>query len=107
MLLGCQFVPCFLCVSGSLVMLGPVCLLCAMLGSLVVSDSFSIPWTVARLLCPWNFPGKNTGVGLPFSSPGDLPDPGIEPASLMSPALAGGFFTTRATWDDHESCGGE
>ena len=32
--------------------------------------------------------------GLPFSTPGDLPDPGIEPLSLMSPALAGGFFTT-------------
>ena len=31
--------------------------------------------------------------------PGDLPNPGIEPASLMSPALAGGFFTTSATWE--------
>ena len=30
----------------------------------------------------------------PFSSPGDLPDPGIEPLSLASPALTGGFFTT-------------
>ena len=30
---------------------------------------------------------------LPFPSPGDLPDPETEPASLMSPALAGGFFT--------------
>ena len=30
--------------------------------------------------------------GLPFSSPGDLPNPGIEPASLVSPALAGRFF---------------
>ena len=29
-----------------------------------------------------------------ISSPGDLPDPGIEPMSLASPALAGGFFTT-------------
>ena len=29
----------------------------------------------------------------------DLPNPGIEPTSLMSPALAGGFFTTRATWE--------
>ena len=29
---------------------------------------------------------------------GDLPDPGIETASLMSPALAGGFFTPSATW---------
>ena len=32
--------------------------------------------------------------GLPFPSPGDLPDPGIEPGSSVSPALAGGFFTT-------------
>ena len=31
--------------------------------------------------------------------PGDLPDPGIEPISLMSPALAGGFFTTSTTWE--------
>ena len=29
----------------------------------------------------------------------DLPDPGIEPPSLMSPVLAGGFFTTSATWE--------
>ena len=34
---------------------------------------------------------------LPFPPPGDLPNPGIEPASLMFPALAGGFFTTRAS----------
>ena len=32
--------------------------------------------------------------GLPYSPPGDLPHPGTEPTSLMSPALAGGFFTT-------------
>jgi len=31
---------------------------------------------------------------LPFLSPGDLPDPRIEPASPVSPTLAGGFFTT-------------
>ena len=31
---------------------------------------------------------------MPFPPPGDLHDPGIEPASLASPALAGGFFTT-------------
>ena len=35
--------------------------------------------------------------GLPFPPAGDLPDPGTEPASLTSPALAGGFFTTTAT----------
>ena len=32
--------------------------------------------------------------GLPFPFPGDLPDPGIEPTPPVSPALAGGFFTT-------------
>ena len=37
--------------------------------------------------------------GLPFPSPGNLPNPGIEPMSLMSPALAGGFFTASATWE--------
>ena len=31
--------------------------------------------------------------------PGDLPDPGIKPTPLKSPALAGGFFTTSATWE--------
>ena len=35
---------------------------------------------------------------LPFPPPGDLPDPGIAPASSASLALAGGFFTTNATW---------
>ena len=35
--------------------------------------------------------------GLPYPHPKDLPDPGIEPMSLMSPALAGRFFTTSAT----------
>ena len=37
--------------------------------------------------------------GLPWTPPGDLPDPGIEPASLTSPALAGVFFTTSTTWE--------
>ena len=37
--------------------------------------------------------------GLLCPLPGDLPDPGIKPVSLMSPALAGGFFTTSATWE--------
>ena len=34
-----------------------------------------------RLLCPWDYPDKNTGVGSLFPSPGDLPKPGIEPRS--------------------------
>ena len=36
---------------------------------------------------------------LPYPHPGDLPGPGIKPASLTSPALAGRFFTTSATWE--------
>ena len=43
------------------------------------------PRTVAcQALCPWDFPGKNTGVGGHFPSPGDLPNPGFKPGS---PAL--------------------
>ena len=37
--------------------------------------------------------------GLPFPTPGDLSDPGIQPLSLASPASAGRFFTTSATWE--------
>ena len=36
---------------------------------------------------------------LPCPPPGDLPDPGIEPVSLMSPVLAGRFFITSAIWE--------
>ena len=39
--------------------------------------------------------------GLPFPSPGDRPDPGIESMSLMPPVLAGGPFTTGTTWEGH------
>ena len=43
------------------------------------------PMQPARLLCPWDFPSKNTGAERAvFPSPGDLPNPGIEP---RSPAL--------------------
>ena len=45
----------------------------------------------ARLLCPFDSPGKNTGVGCHCLLPGHLPDPGIEPTS---PALVGGSFST-------------
>ena len=37
--------------------------------------------------------------GLPFHSPGDLPDPGIETLSLMFPALADRCFTTSTIWE--------
>ena len=37
--------------------------------------------------------------GLPFPTPGNLLHPGIEPGSPASPALAGGLFTTSASWE--------
>ena len=49
------------------------------------------------------FSGKNTGVDCYFPPSGDLPDPEIEPISLTPPALAGGFFTTSATWEAQKS----
>ena len=45
------------------------------------------------------FSGQEYWHGLPFPPAGDLPDAGIEPVSLMSPAFAGRFFTTSATWE--------
>ena len=50
--------------------------------ALVVPDSLQEYWSV-----------------LPCPPPADLPDPGIEPASITSPELAGEFFTTSATWE--------
>ena len=53
---------------------------------------FATPWTVAHQApLSMGFSRQEYRSGLLFLSPGDLPDPGIEP---MSPALAGGFFTT-------------
>ena len=47
-----------------------------------------------RLLCPWDSPGKNTGVGCHSLPQGNLPDPGIGPKSPASPSSAGEFFPT-------------
>ena len=123
------------------------------------SSSSSRLWPT-RLLCPWNSPGKNTGMGshallqgiflmegsnpgllycrqilyclshqgspilcnvacqlppfmrlsrqeywsgFPCLPPVDLLDPEIEPVSLRSPALAGGFFTTSTSWEAHSA----
>ena len=45
------------------------------------------------------FSGQEYWSGLPCPPPGDLPGPGIKPASLTSTALAGEFFTTSSTWE--------
>ena len=60
-------------------------------GRKVVSDSFVTPGTVARQApLSMKFSRQEYWNGLPFPSPGDVPDPGIEP---VSPGLAGRFFT--------------
>ena len=57
-------------------------------------------WTVApQATLSMEFSRQEFWRGLPCPPPGDLPDPEIELASLMSLALAGGFFTTSATWE--------
>ena len=66
-----------------------------MLSCSVVSDSMQTPWTVAcQASCVHRLSHTRIleWVAVSFSG-GDLPDPGIDPASPVSPALAGGFFT--------------
>ena len=59
---------------------------------------FAVPQTVAhQALLPMEFFRQEYQNGMPFPTPGDLPDPGNEPSSLVSLALGGRFFTTNAT----------
>ena len=61
---------------------------------------FAVPWTAThQVLLPMEFFRQEYLGRLPFPPLGDLPDPGIEPTSFASPALADGFFTTSATWE--------
>ena len=63
----------------------------------IMSDSFWTPWTVAhQFLLSMGFSRHEYWSGLPFLTPGDLPDPGIEPVSPVSPGLAGRFFATES-----------
>ena len=58
------------------------------------------PWTIAHQVpLSMGFSRQEYCSGLPYPPPGDLPDSGIESASLMSPALAGSFFATSSTWE--------
>ena len=61
---------------------------------------FATLWTVAhQALLSMGFSRQEYWSGSPCPPPGHLPDPAIRPSSLMSPALAGRFFTTSATWE--------
>ena len=66
---------------------GSLCVVCSVSRSVVPDSLRPHGLQPTRLFCPGDFLGKDTGVGcsgLPFPSPGDLPNPGIEPGS---PAL--------------------
>ena len=63
---------------------------------------FATQWAIAHQApLPMGFSRQEYLSVVPCPPPGDLPDPGIKPMSLMSPALAGGFFTTSTTWEAH------
>ena len=63
------------------------------------------PWAVAHQApLSMGFSRQEYWSGLTFPSPGDLPNPGIAPVSLVSPALVGRFFTTGATDNKTVSC---
>ena len=60
------------------------------------------PWTVAcQASLSMGFSRQEYWSELPCPPPGDIPEPGIEPASLMSPALAGKFFIISASWENY------
>ena len=67
-----------------------------------MSDSATLQTVTHQALLSMGFSRQEYWSGLPCLPPGDLPDPEIEPISLMSPALAGGFFASSATWEAGE-----
>ena len=61
---------------------------------------FATLWTIARQApLSTGFSRQECWSGLPCPPSGDLPDPGIKPMCLTSPALASGLFITSATWE--------
>ena len=58
----------------------------------------------ARLLCPWGFSRQGYWHGLPFSSPGDLPEPGVAPTWLASPGVAGGLLNAAPPGSQRGEC---
>ena len=73
--------------------------------SLQLCPTLSTLWTVACQAPPSiGFSRQEYWSRLPCPPPGDLPNSGIKPTSLLSPALAGGLFTTSDTWEAHDLC---
>ena len=78
----------------------PVFCLLSVLSHFSRAQLFATLWTVAcQAPLSMQFSRQEYWSGLPCPPPGDLPKLGIEPVSLMSPALEGGFFTTSTIWE--------
>ena len=79
-----------------------------MLRSFSCVQLFATLWIVdCQAPLSMGFSRQEKWSGLPCPPPGDLPDPGIEPASLGSLALAGRFFTPSTTWKALQDVGNE
>ena len=76
----------------------PLLGLCVCAMSLQSCPTLCDPTVACQASLSMGFSRQEYWSGLPSPPPGDLPDPGIEPTSLMYPALAGRFFTANATW---------
>ena len=91
MFIFCVYSLCIICVKS-------VINITCMLSHFICVQFFATPWTVARQSpLSTGCSRQEYWSGLPGPSPGDLPDPEIEPSSLTSSALAGRFFNTSAT----------
>ena len=76
-----------------------------MLSCLSRVQLFETLWTIAHQApLSMGFSRQEYWSGLQCPPPGDLPNPGFEPMSVMSPALAGEFFITNTTWEAPSSC---
>ena len=79
---------------------------CVLSSSAVSYLLIATPWTVAyQASLSMRFTRQKYWSRLPFPTPGDLSDLGIEPTSLISPALAGGSFTTSTIWGSRHGSG--
>ena len=66
----------------------------------VMPELFATPWIIAHLAPLFmGSSGQEYWSRLPFPPPGNLPNPGITPVSLVSPVSGGRFFTTSTTWE--------
>ena len=75
--------------------------MCVLSCSVLSNSAIPVDCSPPDSLCPWGFSRQEYWSGLLCPPAGDLPNPGIKFMSLVSPALAGGFFTTTTIWEAH------